>query len=84
MDAYEGVEVKFLEFLTSALGGRLSDNFHAPGSLPLVITGGWMGPRVCLNVLVKRKICVAPRNGSPVIPSITSLFTDLYSFPPAA
>jgi hypothetical protein len=58
------VKLKFLAFLISALGGRLSGNLHAPFTLPLVMSGGWMGPRFCLDMLVKRKYVLLPGIGA--------------------
>jgi hypothetical protein len=73
------VELKFVAFLLSALGGRLSGNFHAPVTLPLVTTGGWMGPKSLFEHVGEDKICVTPRYRSPDLPSMTNLFTDLSS-----
>jgi len=62
MKTYWGVEVQLHTFLTSALDGgecqvsrpgRFTPTERAPGTLWI---GGWVGPRVILDAVVKRKI----------------------------
>jgi hypothetical protein len=62
MKTYWGVEVQLHSFLTSALDGgewspsrlgRFTPRERAPGTH---WTGGWVGPRVVLDAVVKRKI----------------------------
>jgi hypothetical protein len=57
MKKYEGVDVEHHVFLTSALVGvSLSDRLTSGGRVrgPRFV-GGWVGPRVGLNDLEKRK-----------------------------
>jgi hypothetical protein len=72
MKIYEGVEVYFHEFLTSALDGN--DQLHAPDSLPpgkkaqsTHWIGGLMGSRAGLDKVAKRKIRDPTGNQTPVV-----------------
>jgi hypothetical protein len=72
MKTYEGVEVYFHGFLTSALDG-VSGQLHDLAALPPLSPrkrsgihwiGGWEGPRAGLDAVVKRKIPVPCRESN--------------------
>jgi hypothetical protein len=73
MEAYWGSEIELQAFLTSAWDGdewsasrlgRITPRERAPGTHRI---GGWVGPRACLDAVVKRKILREsnPRSSSP-------------------
>jgi hypothetical protein len=67
---------------------ELSGQLHAPGRFTLGIRtpgihwiGGWVGPRVCLDAVVKRKMCFhyTCQDLNPVRPAsnLVSILTEL-------